>query len=129
MKRRFQSGRLLPIVGILVIGTVLNLAVLMVLRSQEERSAKADFENVAQVRFDDLEASVHVSLENLDAVAAFFDSSKFVERAEFARFTTALIGRDNALQALEWSPRVTIERTCGVRAGRPTQRLSGISIH
>ena len=108
MRRRFQSGRLLPIVGILVIGTVLNLAVLMVLRSQEERSAKADFENVAQVRFDDLEASVHISLENLDAVAAFFDSSKFVERAEFARFTTALIGRDNALQALEWSPRVTL---------------------
>jgi PAS domain S-box-containing protein len=108
MKRRFKSGRLLPIVGILVIGSVLNLAVLMVLRSQEERNAKSDFENVAQVRFDDLEASVHISLENLDAVAAFFDSSKLVERAEFARFTTALIGRDNALQALEWSPRVTL---------------------
>ncbi len=108
MKSHFKSARLLPIVGILVIGSVLNLAVLVVLRSQEERSARAAFENVAQVRFDDLESSVHESLDNLDAVAAFFNSSRFVERAEFARFTAGLIGRDNALQAMEWSPRVTL---------------------
>ena len=99
MKSHFKSARLLPIIGILVIGSVLNLAVLVILRSQEERSARAAFDNVAQVRFDDLEASVHESLDNLDAVAAFFNSSRFVERAEFARFTAGLIGRDNALQA------------------------------
>jgi len=108
MKNQFKSARLLPLVGILVIGSVLNLAVLGVLRSQEEHSARAAFENVAQVRFDDLEASVHQSLDNLDAVAAFLSSSKSVGRAEFARFTTSLLGRDNSIQALEWSPRVTL---------------------
>jgi PAS domain S-box-containing protein len=126
---RFKPGRWLPIIGILVIGSLLNLAVLVVLRSQEERNAKAAFENVAQVRFDDLEASVHESLDNLDAVAAFFNSSRLVERAEFGRFTNSLLGRDNALQALEWSPRVTLaERRAyeqmGKRNGFPRFQLT-----
>ena len=114
-----RSARTLPIVAILVVGSLLNLAVLLILRNQEERTARAAFEGGAQMRFDDLEASVHQSLDNLDAVAGFFNSSRSVDRAAFNRFTTTLLERDNALQALEWSPRVTSQGRRGYElAGR-----------
>jgi PAS domain S-box-containing protein len=90
---------------ILIIGSLLNLAVLVILRSQEERSARAAFESAAQMRFDDLEASVQQSLDNLDAVKAFFNASRSVDRSGFNRFTGTLLERDKALQALEWAPR------------------------
>ena len=106
--KRGPTGSCLPVLGILLVGSVLNVAVFLLLRNLEERSAKAAFENVAAERLDDVEVSIQQSLDNLDALAAFYNSSQLVTRAEFARFTSPLLSRDKAIQALEWSPWVPL---------------------
>jgi CHASE1-domain containing sensor protein len=104
--------------GIVIVGSILNLVVFFVLRNLEDKSAKVAFDNVAEVRFDDLESNVRQSIDNLEAVAGFFNSSHQIERTEFHHFASAILQRDQAIQALEWAPRVQ-------QAWRPSYELRG----
>ncbi|MGC2111224.1 MAG: CHASE domain-containing protein [Candidatus Korobacteraceae bacterium] len=94
----------LPMLGILTLGSLLSLALLLVVRDLEERRAHADFENLAQMRFDGLDANIRLTLNNLAALGDLYSSSHSVERPEFADFASGLLQRDNAIQALEWAP-------------------------
>ncbi len=98
--------RKLPSFGILTLGGLLCCIVLFVVRSMEERTTRSIFESVADVSFENLEANIRQTLDNVDAMGAFYDASHHVERQEFAEFAARLLVHDKAIQALEWAPRV-----------------------
>jgi PAS domain S-box-containing protein len=76
------------------------------LRRLEDQDAQANFRGAANERFHALQINVDLSLHNITALGAFFDSSQVVERSEFARFGARLMGGDGTIQALAWVPRV-----------------------
>jgi CHASE1-domain containing sensor protein len=50
------------------------------------------------------------SFRSLDSIDAFFQSSQFIDRKEFAQFSAHLIRNYPYIQAVEWVPRVTFEQ-------------------
>jgi two-component system, NtrC family, sensor kinase len=98
--------RLVPSLGIVVAGTLLSAVAFATLRSLEIKTAHASFDGVAQERFDALEANVTLTINSLVSVGALYDTSHPIKREEFDRFTAPLRARNQAIQALEWIPRV-----------------------
>lgn len=102
-----KSGRHpLPSLVVIVSSILLVFGVFLTLRHLEEEHIHASFDNVARERLDGLETNVALTLNNLTSLDAFFDASQRFDRAGFARFATALLAQNRAIQALEWIPRV-----------------------
>lgn len=98
--------RISPTLGMLAIGILLSAVIFTTLRRLEIKNAQASFNSVAQERLDALETDVTLTLNNVVSVGAFYDASRDVEREEFHRFAKSLLARSQAIQALEWIPRV-----------------------
>jgi PAS domain S-box-containing protein len=100
------ARRFLPSLVVAVVGVLLIVGVFLILRNLEAENAQASFDSVARERLDVLETNVALTINNLISVDAFFNASQRFERAGFARFATALLAQNQAIQALEWIPRV-----------------------
>ena len=98
--------RNLPSLGVVAAGFFLSVIVFATLRSLETKNAQASFTGVAQERLGYLETNVTLTLNSLVTLGAFYDASHLVEREEFDRFTAPLLAHNQAIQALEWIPRV-----------------------
>ena len=126
--------RILPSLGIFAAGILLSGLIFAILRGLENKNAQASFSGVALERLDALETNVTLTVNNLVSLGAFYDSSRSVEPDEFTRFTARLLARNQAIQALEWIPRVPRRsrrkyeedrRHDGFRSFQFTERLSG----
>ena len=98
--------RFLPSIGIVAVGILLSAIVFATLRSLESKNAEASFNGVAQQRLDALEMQVNLTVSNVVSAGALFDASQPVQRKEFDRFAAPLLAGNQAIQALEWIPRV-----------------------
>lgn len=98
--------RILPSLGIIAAGIALTALIFTTLRSLESKNAEASFNRVAQERLDAVETNVRLTVNNLVSVGALYDASPDVEREQFRRFAGPLLARNQAIQALEWIPRV-----------------------
>jgi len=99
--RRYSSA-----LGIAATGILLSVIISTTLRGLESKNAEASFNGVAQEHLDALETNITLALDNLVAIGALFDHADYVTRREFDRFTSPLLARTQAVQALEWIPRV-----------------------
>ena len=122
-----------PALVAVALGIPLTLGLFVTLRDMETKNARASFEGVARERLDALETNVALTLDDLVSVRAFFKASPGFDRAGFTRFVTPLLAQDEAIQALEWIPRVpenlrpSYERAAqrdGFRAFQFTERYS-----
>ncbi|MFZ0799643.1 MAG: CHASE domain-containing protein [Terriglobales bacterium] len=99
--------RILLSLGMVAGGILLSTLVLTNLRNFESKNTEAAFNGVAQERLDALETNVTLTVDNLVSLGALFDAVHDVKREEFGQFTVSLLAQKNAIQALEWIPRVT----------------------
>jgi two-component system, NtrC family, sensor kinase len=99
--RRYSSA-----IGIAAAGILLSVIIFTTLRGLESKNAEASFNGVAQEHLDALETNVTLALDNLVAIGALFDHADDVTRRQFDLFTAPLMARTQAVQALEWIPRV-----------------------
>ncbi len=95
-----------PLTGAVSFGVLVSLILFFTFRDLEQRNAEAAFELFAQERFDRLEINLARSLNTVVALGSFFDVSQTVNRREFSRLTKPLLETSDALQALEWAPKV-----------------------
>ena len=103
--RFFKDTMLFVIVG--VAGVVLSISTFLLVRHTEAEKEQAHFERVAEQQLDILSTNIRLTLDNLVAVSAFFDSTPNIDRATFSRLVKPLIQRNPAIQAFEWIPLVT----------------------
>jgi PAS domain S-box-containing protein len=117
--------RHLPVVALLCSGFILSALTFHTLRSLEAEKAKSAFERAANVRFDDLQTDLELTISKVTALGAFCESTYPVAHSSFDGFATPLfIGHDPGIKALEWIPRVTL----GDRARfEKSARASGIT--
>ena len=92
--------------GVLAVGVSLSTTLFITLWNFEIKDAQGDFSSVAQERLDALETNVTLTVNNLVSLGGLFDASHEVERQQFDHFTAPLLARNQAIQALEWIPRV-----------------------
>ena len=92
--------------GIAAAGIVLSVMIFTTLRGLESKNAEASFNGVAQEHLDALETNITLALNNLVAIGALFDHADDVTRRQFNLFTAPLLAGTQAVQALEWIPRV-----------------------
>lgn len=79
---------------------------LVTLRNFENKNAEASFQSVAQERLDALQTNLTLTVNNLVSLGALYDASSDIKREEFRQFTLRLLAGNQAIQALEWIPRV-----------------------
>jgi len=91
---------------VVCIGIALSVLIFMTTGKMEDARLKAGFEQDAQNRFTSFKNISDNYLLELEALKAFYASSKKVTRAEFRVFTKELLSQFNRTQALEWIPRV-----------------------
>lgn len=98
--------RNIPALVIFAAGTILSALLFTTLHSLEIKNAQASFNGSARERLDALETAISQTVNNLIALGALFDAAPGVSRQDFDRFTSPLLARNPAIQALEWIPRV-----------------------
>ena len=99
--------RLGPVAAIVLTGFALSLILFTIVGSLEEKDAKAAFHAVAQERFHKIRTNVTLTIDDLDSMGDFYDCSHSVERSEFARYAQSLLRQNDAIQSVEWVPRVS----------------------
>lgn len=98
--------RILLSLGVVAGGILLSIAVFITLRGFENKNAEASFYDEAQERLDALQTNITLTVDNLVSLGALCDTFPGVRREEFDRFTGVLLAHNEAIQALEWVPRV-----------------------
>ncbi|MEK7866708.1 MAG: CHASE domain-containing protein [Planctomycetota bacterium] len=103
--RPVPSGWLAPAV---VLGLLLGATAVLhrVTARLEARTVEQRFTELARDRVENVEGRVEIIREDLLSVAAFFDSSRSVERDEFRLFCRGILERHRELFAISWNPRV-----------------------
>ncbi len=101
-----RSYKYLPVIAISVLSIAVTLVVFAVVRVWESDKFRAEFSGEAKQRVSALRRGLELSLNEVESLGAFYDSSEVVTRREFASFTTKQLSNLRYIQALEWIPRV-----------------------
>ncbi len=98
--------RIVSSLGIFAAGLLLGAAIFITLRHLETANAQFSFNGVAQERLGALETNITLTVNNLVSLGALLDAYPQIDRHGFDRFTAPLLAGNQAIQALEWIPRV-----------------------
>ena len=96
----------IPPVAMIAVGVGLSVLAFLVVNHREYREMKLSFEQHAVERHDSLKREIEFDLQTLEAITAFYQAAKEVDRSEFRSFVKPLLDRHQSIQALEWIPRV-----------------------
>ncbi len=98
-----RKGRWL-IFMVTIAGFVTSMLLFALLRHNETRLIFSRFRHLATERATQIENQIHLELEELDAVVAFFNSSQQVDFSEFESFVSHDYGHVPSLVCLGWAP-------------------------
>lgn len=113
-----QPLRLPPIwvVGVLVLGVVLSLALFKMLRGWEQRELEDQAAGLVRKQVEKLEISMLRSIEVLYSVSSLYEAEGKVEPEQFKQFMAGALRRQPELQALSWNPLITEEQRSSAEA-------------
>jgi len=100
----------LHVSSIIIIGFLLSLTISYFINNIEEKAIKNRFENVVDNKMKSFYRGILVNLETLYTLSILFNEDKVPSRELFDKEAKKIIKRHNALQALEWIPKVQNEQ-------------------
>ncbi len=101
--------RYVPITLVAAIGILFSIGAFFIIDGMEFRRAEVIFQRLASDRIIAVQQRIHSELTVLKSVVAFYQSSNFVDREEFATFSKSMELNKRSFQALEWIPYVRRE--------------------
>ena len=106
-KKTAAPWRLYPLAALIALAGLATTSLItwQVSQSEQERLYSLFFEQSWQ-HISAVKKELYIDFQALDALRALFESSGSVSRAQFSRFTAAILRSHNDIQALEWIPRV-----------------------
>ena len=125
MRTTRQGRRWIAPLAVVLVGLGLT-AVLLAFVWQRERDAQARLlgERAGQIT-DSLRTGLALPVEVLQGMAALFDSSRTITRAQFRDYVRGALNRYPAIYALEWIPRVNGRDRAGVEAAARADGQAG----
>ncbi len=100
-----RLGTFLPTTIAICVGCALTIVAYFITARMEEREHLINFERKADVWFDLIEKRINHTVSVLRSIDSLYAASREVDRDEFRAFIRTL-GEQQAVQALEWVPRV-----------------------
>ncbi|HTL48286.1 MAG TPA: CHASE domain-containing protein, partial [Verrucomicrobiae bacterium] len=97
---------------LLVLGMFVSVTVFTMMMQRYQHDLSVNFKNDSANRAAAIRREIEGGIRAVQAMRAFFDGSKEVDRQEFREFAMAIIQNRPSVQAFEWVPLVTA-------AGRP----------
>ena len=94
---------------VLFIGLLFSYLGFYVTIDLENRTIKAEQQDITDLAIDALNKELAVSLNIISSIRSFYLASTFVSRSEFKLFTEAELKAHPSIQALEWIPHVSDE--------------------
>ncbi len=88
-------------------GSLFSLLFFIEGRQLEDQRMKTHFTEAAHARVSLLEKEIEIHGEHIESIAAFYDGSVKVERAEFGKFVEGPLFKHPDAVAFLWVPRVT----------------------
>ena len=104
-----RLGALIPTVVAVCVGCILSVGAFFFVENLDDLEHLSRFDQVAEAKFEQIEKRIDRTVSVLHAIAGFYAGTKAVHREEFSAFVVAL-GELQAVQALEWIPRVSQEQ-------------------
>ena len=92
---------------VICVGIAISVEVFFLLQNNEQEHLVRDFERASQDRAIAAKKTLDLDILALQAVRAFYDGSKDVDRNEFSVFVKPLLINRPSIQAIEWVPLVT----------------------
>ena len=96
----------LPVASVVAVGILFSLIGFFQTRGALHDEFAAQFKAVAAEPINAVERQINSDVGTVESLAAFFDSSLFVERDEFHVFAGYLLDLHPSIKALEWLPHV-----------------------
>jgi serine/threonine protein kinase/CHASE1-domain containing sensor protein len=109
----------------LLFGVFVSVAVFLSVRSRQRVVRRIEFDRAASQIALQARSSFDIPLEVVRGVAAFFEASDFVTRAEFRVFVTNSLVRYPWIYALEWIPRTPRADRAAMEAAAEADGLLG----
>jgi PAS domain S-box-containing protein len=104
------SGRLFPLLSVVILGLALSLATFYFARSREQQRIEQEFAWRARSHLEALRTSLDRYEECLYTLRDLFESSSFVDFTKFQRACADIRNRHHGVQMLEWIPLVKDEQ-------------------
>ena len=95
---------------LVIAGTLFSILFFVKGRQIEYQGANAHFTAAACARISLLEKEIEFHAEHIESVAAFYNESVKVERAEFREFVKGPLAKHPDIVAFLWIPRVASEQ-------------------
>jgi signal transduction histidine kinase/DNA-binding response OmpR family regulator/HPt (histidine-containing phosphotransfer) domain-containing protein len=121
-------GGYLPVAAVAVIGLMISATLFVWTWRSEARRGETAFHRLADERTAGFERSVAINLTVLDALGAFFDASKRVDRLEFEAFASRLLARRVGIESLRWVRYVRAKDLSALMAGTKEDLITGYTI-
>lgn len=100
-----RGSQLTPLILVVSTGLMFSVQVFHVLRYQQQ-TIEMDFMSRAEDRVAVFRRQLAASLQMMDSLKAFFESSTRVDKNEFAQFVKNPVASSRTLYAVDWIPRV-----------------------
>lgn len=94
------------VVGVFLLGMLLTIFLLLILANREDRLLHSLVLHDASVIRDEIQRRIEQHLDALNATAAFYASSKEVEREEFQTYVSNLRRKTLHIKAMMYAPHV-----------------------
>ena len=126
-----QINRSTPWV-VLLVGLLLSYLGFLATVELENRTIRAEHQDIADLAIDALNQELAVSQGILSSIRSLFLASTHVSRSDFKLFTETELKKHPSIQALEWAPGVSHElredyRLRAVRDGLPSYRITELN--
>ncbi len=105
-----NGKRLLPVIITAAAGVMLSLWGFFFLQGREQQVLEANFRSMARDQVATVEREIQANLEVLESLRAFYSAVPGVGFAEFTSFVQPLLQQHQTIQALEWIPRIPLEK-------------------
>ena len=125
-----SSGLILRVVVILLMlaGVLVGIYVGNLAARSEQGRIELEFDSYLESRISYLDEEYATLVEVLASLKSLFECSQTVTRDEFGRFADGALARHQAVQALEWIPRVTEEERVSHQNSMRAEGLAGYRI-
>ena len=109
-------------------GFALSLLACYFMWRLELQTTAANFEKEAKGVVDQLQMQLTTATQQLESIAAFYASSRDVERGEFHSFVQPYLRRHASIQALGWAPRILQTERTAVEEAAAQNGVAGFQI-
>ena len=100
----------LPVIATTFTGIALSCWGFLFLQGREQQLLEANFRSMARDQVSTIDREIQSNLEVLESLRAFHTTVADVKLADFESFVQPLLQRHPTIQALEWIPRIPLER-------------------